>query len=111
MEVQILPYLNRLTEKTKSGDISWENIGVDTYRLLLRNGSVVFKKEPETGVIVYGQVFFRLKIYDERECFYALDVTSISSEVYRAANELFRTICDEENRFINEKMSALFSEL
>lgn len=113
MDVDIFPLLRRVLENTKKRVCNWEKAGQDTYRLLLRSGSITIKKgvEPFISIPLDPVILYSVRLFDQNECFYSLDVVKRESEEYAIVNELFQAIRDEENRRINEKISLLLNEI
>lgn len=113
MDVDIFPLLRRVLENTKKRVCNWEKAGQDTYRLLLRSGSITIKKGVESFLSnpLEPDILYKVRLFDQNECFYTLDVINKKSEDYVIANDLFQAIRDEENRRINEKISLLLNEI
>jgi hypothetical protein len=113
MEVDVSSFLTRIIVKTNLHDCSWEKIGPNSYRLLLKNGSVTIKKGEQSLIPnpLNPDLLYQLRLYDQSDCFYSLDVFSPSDSVYKRIDELFRSIRDEENRVINQKISLLMNDL
>lgn len=113
MDVDIFPLLRRVIENTKNRVCNWEKAGQDTYRLLLRSGSITIKKGVESFIPnpLEPDILYKVRLFDQNDCFYTLDVVNLISEEYEIVNELFQAILDEENRRINEKISLLLNEI
>lgn len=113
MEVDVIPFLERIINSTKAQSCSWEKTGSDAYRLLLRNGSVTIKKEKEPLLPspLEPPVIYRLRLFDQTDCFLALEISDRNTVLCKRVSELFRVIRDEENRVVNEKISSLMSDL
>ena len=112
MDVDIIPFLEKIIDKTRNQACSWEKTSSDTYRLLLRNGSVTVQKGKEDPYLVMGSVvLYRLRLFDQADCFFNLDITTRGTGQYVMVDELYKSILDEENRVVNEKIASLLSEL
>lgn len=113
MEVDIIPFLEKIIDRTNRHICSWEKTGTDAYRLLLRNGSVTIikEKEPAIPLSLDLPVLYRLRIFDQADCFFSLDITNRSTKQFAVVDKLFESVRCEENRVINEKLSSLLKEL
>lgn len=113
MDTRVNLFLTQLIENTNKRQCTWDKTGVDQYRLLLRNGSVVLKKEKALPMssLIEPPVIYRLRLFDQNDCFYSLEVTSITATEYDSINALFLAIKEEEQRIINEKIDILSKDL
>ena len=116
-EVNYTDLLELLVEKTSSGLCKWEKTNTNNeYRLLLKNGSVVFK----TGYNhVIDEYSFRLRLYDLKSNFAELCYSQSEIDNPDEKNKidsnllynLYEAITDNENRIMNSKVMSLVNDI
>lgn len=113
MEIQIKPILDKLIEQTKGSLCHWEMTKNETYRLLLRNGSIIVQKGEKSFLPnpLLPDVLYTIKFFDSESCFYELEITDESSHEYWLVDSLYLSIKEVEEKTINDKLSSLLNAL
>lgn len=117
-EVNYTNLLELLVEKTSAGLCEWEKTNTDNneYRLLLKNGSIVFKIGYDHFV---DENIFRLRLYDLKSnfaelCYSQSEIDNPSEKNRIDAKrlyDLYEAITDNENKIMNNKIKSLVNDI
>ncbi len=108
--VDIKSFIRRLINNTETGSSNWETLKDNSYRLLLKNGSITFRldnSEPLVGV------FYKINLYDSSQCFasYLVGQYSDTENIFDDLNLLYKAILKSEKEKENKKIAMLYNDL
>lgn len=108
--VDIKSFIRKLIDNTETGSSSWEYHKDNSYRLLLKNGSVIFRldnSDPLAGA------FYRINLYDSSQCFASYSVCSYSDSenIFDDLDLLYNAILKSEKEKENKKIAMLYNDL
>ena len=108
--VDIKSFISRLINNTETGSSSWETLKDNSYRLLLKNGSITFRLDKSNPLI--GDAYV-LNLYDSTVCFavYSVDLYSDVEDIFDDLKKLHETILKAEKEKENRKIAMLYNDL
>lgn len=105
--VNIYEFIEKLISATQKDLCQWVDNNNDTYRLVLKSGSVVLR-------IIYDHISdytrYEIKLYDDADCF-AVYMAESFDQLYGMLESLFKTIKEAEKIGIEKKIFNLYSDL
>lgn len=107
----IQEFLERLISNTLETKTSWESIKKNSYRLLLKSGSVIFeiteRGKSDTDFA------YNLSLYDLHECFasYSIKLPYDPEQIYSLLDRLRKTIYQNQKALEEKKILSLYNDL
>lgn len=107
--VDIKSFIRKLIDNTETGSSSWEYHKDNSYRLLLKNGSVIFRLDNSDPL----GAFYRINLYDSSQCFasYSVNPYSDSENIFNDLDLLYNAIMKSEKEKENKKIAMLYNDL
>lgn len=108
--VDIKSFIRKLIDNTEIGLSSWEYRKDNSYRLLLKNGSVIFSLDNSEPLV--GD-FYKINLYDSSQCFasYLVGQYSDTENIFDDLNLLYKAILKSEKEKENKKIAMLYNDL
>lgn len=110
-KVNIISFVNQLVNKTREGKCEWEETSDNNYRLLLKNGSVIFSYIKEKSFT--DNYCYSLKLFDEVDCFASYQSSTYDDAIgiYMYLEDLRKAIDNNKDAIIENKIFNLSQNL